>query len=306
MSCYYCYEERKDMSSEREVFCSSRDVIEFLNGYKDYLSVFIVFHGGEPLLADKKVICEILEFLDKNFINNYNIQFQTNGTLLDHEWINIFNKYSSKISLSISLDPIGDFDLRRSNSFKYRERVIENLKLINKSKIKNIGIISVAHKYNINYFEAFTNELITLGIKNLTINKYRTQNLYNDKYYISEEEYNNMLKKLIVHLIKEKIYRNINIQPIISLLSNNPNRLCTYLADTYKCKYFKVFYNKNNYRDYCNHLKDEVRSVDLKCLKCDIYNWCGSGCLAEKKDRTFCTSRRNLKLFLEEIKNENR
>lgn len=64
----------------------------------------IDLHGGEPLLLKKsrfEGICKILRsgnYLGTSLI----IACQSNGTLIDDEWINIFEKY--KINTSISLD----------------------------------------------------------------------------------------------------------------------------------------------------------------------------------------------------------
>lgn len=305
MTCKYCYEViNKDYYNE----CSSEEVIEYLKKYINYQRVFIIFHGGEPLLVDKEDITQILKFISTEFNNNYDIQFQTNGTLIDDEWIKIFKKYSNHLSISISLDPKGLEDLRICKDFDdYRKIVENNIKKLIQNNIKNIGIVSVAHKLNLEYYEDFILYLIDIGIKNLTINKYRKLgNNFDNKYYIKESEYNEKLKKLIVWYIENRFFEYIKIQPIISLLANTPNKLCIYLPDTNKCSYFKTFYNKNIFKEVCDHISDTYIVSSKKCFSCDIYNWCGGGCQVEEKNDDFCSSRKSLKKFIERIKDGNK
>lgn len=130
-------------------------------------------------------MAELLEYIFLDFNCHCHVQIQTNGTLLDDEWIEIFEKYVPKLSLSISLDPKGKLDLRGSDKMEYRQVVIDNIKkFIN--RIENIGIISVAHAYNVDDFIPFILELQELGISSLTINKYQTED-FNSDYYISEK-----------------------------------------------------------------------------------------------------------------------
>jgi uncharacterized protein len=65
--------------------------------------VQIDLHGGEPLLMPKSAFCAMIDVLVASCgIADCRISIQTNGTLLDQEWIEIFAKY--EICLSFSLD----------------------------------------------------------------------------------------------------------------------------------------------------------------------------------------------------------
>lgn len=303
MRCDYCYEHIVKDTHKSIKFTNSKDVIEYLSEFLDYKHVFIVFHGGEPLLADYDEVRECLEYIQKNFQNEYRIQFQTNGTLLNDNWVNLFRQFEPNISLSISLDPIGDKDLRKSVLFNYRNVVNLNIqKYIN--EIRNIGIISVAHRYNYKYFDIFIEELISMGIRSLTINKYRSEK--NDATYITELEYVNLLKQISLKWIQKGWYRQINIQPLNSLFSKNENKICIYLPDENKCSYFKTFYGRQDVNNYCDHVtNDKMPKIMKKCKLCDLYNFCGGGCLVETKDETFCDARRELFEFVKGVKNEN-
>lgn len=303
MKCDYCYEHITEDSHKNIYGVTGEDVIDYLRQFVEYKHVFILFHGGEPFLAKYNEVRKCLEYIKQNFKYDYKIQFQTNGTLLNDEWIYLLRQYEPNISLSISLDPRGDKDLRKSQGFEYRKIVMENLKKYSNS-INNIGIVAVAHKYNSKYFEMYIEELIKMGIKSLTINKYRGIS-EDSEPFITEQEYVELLKSVTLKWIQKGWYKKINIQPLNALFSPRKNRLCIYLSDTNKCSYFKTFYGKNEISDYCDHvIPNNFPKLDSKCLNCDIYEFCGGGCLVEFKDSTFCDARRDLCEFVRRMKNE--
>lgn len=298
MNCDYCYEHITQNKYNK--FSTANQVIKYLSNFTDYDHVFVVFHGGEPLLANKEQVKKVLSYIKYNFLKEYRIQFQTNGTLLDDEWIEIFKQYEPNISLSISLDPIGNKDLRKMKDIEYRKIVEDNIKKYCK-EIQNVGIISVAHKFNYDSFNEYIKYLINIGIKSLTINKYRSNDWNNEKY-LTEKEYVNMLKSIFMIWISNEWYKYINIQPLNSLFSPNGNKICIYLADKNKCSYFRTYYSKNKYSKYCDHIiTNSIPTVEKDCLSCSIYTKCGGGCFAEKKDNTFCEARKELFKFVEEV-----
>lgn len=294
MQCLYCYEHNfsKYNKINNLTYAKLDEVKEYLSQFKEYPYILILFHGGEPLLFGKDNLENIFYFIKNNFRNKYRIQVQTNGTLIDNDFIEIFLKYG--VEVSISLDPYGIRDLRKSENFEYRNIVINNM-LMASNRLSNIGVVSVAHKYNLNYFKEFIDELIKYNIKYLTINKIRYSEHYTN-FYITEKEYNDMLKELLLYWIKHKKYKLIDIQPFISLLTDH--KICIYSSDKNKCNYFRTFYNKEYNANYCSHIINDIPTIDNKCQKCYIYEWCGSGCLVEYKDNTFCNSRKDFKKFL--------
>lgn len=298
MRCIYCYEH---VSKQNRVglYFNIDEVKSYLNKFKIYKHVFIVFHGGEPLLSNITMIKEVLKYIFSTFNYSCSVQFQTNGTLINNEWLALFQMFKDRISLSISLDPKGDSDLRLLPGADYRTIVMQNIKN-SLQVISNVGIISVANKYNKNYFLSFIEQLIGTGIRSLTINK--CQGIDNT-YTLSEAEYVEILKKISIEWIRKRWYRVINIQPLNSLFNDN-NRLCIYLPNESKCYQFKTYYSDGFEQDYCDHIINlEDKTLYEKCNDCDIYNQCGGGCLVEQKNQAFCDARRELFLFIERLKN---
>lgn len=303
MCCEYCYEHVRQ--SNQKSFSTTTEVIEFLSHFLDYRHVLILFHGGEPLIAGYEEIKVCLQYIKAYFKYDYFIQFQTNGTLLSSKWIELLKKYLPRLSLSISLDPIGEKDLRKGKNFNYREKVLNNIRLYH-NEIENFGVISVVHRFNIDGFVDFIEELIEIGVKSLTINKYYCRSKKTEAY-ISEKEYVDFLKYITIKWINKKWYQKLNIQPLNALFSKNKNKICIYLADEKKCSYFKTFYSKNNKSEYCDHVTGGIMPRMMgDCRNCDIYSLCGGGCFQEEKDETFCTARRELFDFIVGVKNANK
>lgn len=70
----------------------------------DLKHVVIILHGGEPLMAGKKYIHDWATTAINKFKNKteLHLRLQTNGILLDSEWIDVL--YQNRIRIGISLD----------------------------------------------------------------------------------------------------------------------------------------------------------------------------------------------------------
>jgi uncharacterized protein len=65
-------------------------------------NISIVFHGGEPLLAEKDFYRVAISILRSELTGiDVDFQLQSNGTLLDEEWIELFNELGIQVGISI-------------------------------------------------------------------------------------------------------------------------------------------------------------------------------------------------------------
>lgn len=298
MNCLYCF-EKNSLFVETQGLLSADDAISYLESYKNYQNIFIVFHGGEPMIAGEEYFKKVLDFISTEFNGNVNVQIQTNGSLFKESWVSLLKPYKKILSFSFSLDPIGTKDLRYHDDCNLRTEIINNLERVN-SEFDNTGIISVMHKYNHQYFIKFIELLIDKKIKNITINKFRFNN--DSEFSITEEEYSKELINITLYWIKNKLYKKIHIQPLNALLSDK-NKICLYLNDIDKCKYFSVLEPNLQY-NHCYHIKHPVSQVNTKCKDCSISDFCGGGCLAESIDNDFCKGRFILHDFIGRLKND--
>jgi radical SAM/SPASM domain FxsB family protein len=67
--------------------------------------VDIVLHGGEPLLAGRRHLEAILAILRNGVDAEIAFELQTNGTLIDHEWLDLFERYGVRVGVSLDGPP---------------------------------------------------------------------------------------------------------------------------------------------------------------------------------------------------------
>ena len=154
LNCSYCYYfNGVDSSFKSMPPRITQNVVDeicsFLSkGIKDLSlkKIIIGFHGGEPLLLGKKefvLVCtKFIEELSPLCKLEFNIQ--TNGTLIDIEWIKIFQKFHIDVGLSID-GPQEYHDQYRVDHFgngSYN-RILKNIDLLNKNFSQGFGALSV-------------------------------------------------------------------------------------------------------------------------------------------------------------------
>lgn len=112
--------------------------------------VILTFHGGEPLLMKKERFESMCSSLTKklNGLCEVSLVLQSNGLLIDEDWIKIFSRF--KIGVGISLDGTKDYnDLNRidfSGKGTY-DGVIRGMQLLRKAEeqgiIPDFGVLTV-------------------------------------------------------------------------------------------------------------------------------------------------------------------
>lgn len=153
LNCSYCYFfNGKDPSyKERPAIIAQNNIkklIDFLIKGIDDLSltkIVIGFHGGEPLIFKKTSFNQLCVALKENLGQKIVLSFslQTNGLLIDHEWLEIFQKH--KIDIGISIDGPKDFHDKYRVDHKGRgsyDRLIHKINMMNEKNIR-FGVLSV-------------------------------------------------------------------------------------------------------------------------------------------------------------------
>lgn len=302
MRCSYCYSHVSSLRNPLTKRTSVDSTICYLSQFTQHDCLFIVFHGGEPLLTPIDDVKAILKFIFTSFEHHPNVQFQTNGTLLNSQWLRLFHEYQPHISLSFSIDPIGQNDLRFHKSLMIRNKVLANIAESNQY-VPNVGVVAVAHRYNKDAFIPFIDELIELQVGGLTISKLSDPKRNLGDAYLSESEYVEVLLQTGMHWIAKKRYIHIRLQPFSSLLSKGGSRICKYLANNQKCSLFRTYQSDKIQSNFCDHVQDgQLPICPDQCKLCDIYQDCGGGCLLEEKDADFCESRHRLFSVINSIK----
>ncbi|MER7464241.1 radical SAM protein [Streptomyces sp. NPDC097981] len=100
IDCLYCYEKRKEAPGGARVSADQiRRLADIFKGRK----LAVELHGGEPLTAGREHIGEILSEL-AGMPQVVRVSLQTNGVLLDADWLDMFDTLCPDLRIGISLD----------------------------------------------------------------------------------------------------------------------------------------------------------------------------------------------------------
>ena len=149
LACSYCSVEGKETHSRMSLKTVDRllsSVTEFCGTGR---TIYLIWHGGEPLLMSPEFYDHIgrstLEYKDYKIIN----AVQTNATLLNNEFIDIFVKYGFRVSISLDGPAeLHDMSRRDRQGDPTFERVMESVAAL-KSRQVPIGAITVLNKLNV-------------------------------------------------------------------------------------------------------------------------------------------------------------
>lgn len=249
--------------------------------------VMFVLHGGEPLTAAPEVLFRIIDLCEDHFHGKSRVQVQTNGVLLADGISRAL--FARRCGFSVSLDPdLGNRRYDQGTRATVKGNICRLLRLG-----ADVGVVSVAHAYNLEGYSDMLHELCDMGVAAWTINRVRCDRGMG--FYVSEMDYVKLLLSVMRKWIGERLFRSIRILPILDLLtSRDGNHCCRYSSCQSKCSSFFVFDGAKVLK-HCEHLPEHVNLPDKRCLCCSDYDFCGGGCPAEVRDDSFCEARRLLK-----------
>lgn len=152
LNCKYCYQHTKPKQEviSTDTFCRIIDRIceqRILSGKIDEL-LTLNFHGGECTLVGKEKFKAFAEYATKTFSNNgllFKLGLQTNGSLLDDEWLDIFRYYN--MSLGVSFDGLYEPECQRTSD-SLRKKIYHNIVAAKKKGVQ-VGVLSVITSSNI-------------------------------------------------------------------------------------------------------------------------------------------------------------
>nr|WP_227457249.1 radical SAM protein [Micromonospora purpureochromogenes] len=100
IDCLYCYEKRKEAPGGARIDAGKvRRLTELFSGRP----LAVELHGGEPLTAGRDHVAEVLRELAAQ-PSVVRVSMQTNGVLLDEQWLDLFDALYPALQIGISLD----------------------------------------------------------------------------------------------------------------------------------------------------------------------------------------------------------
>lgn len=265
---------------------------------KSYQIIKLTFHGGEPTLAGKKYYQQIFDYesiLEKKYGTSFHHIFQTNGFLLDDEFIEMLILKNTLISISFD-GPHND--ILRSNSEDIYKiiKTIQNkngrLRVFCVETAKSTGSLFETYKWfnknNINYKilpiqpRGFgENDLNLILNPNSYINE--LMDLY--EYWLTDQNNSIIFYTFeeFLRLNESNIFKDFWFDRKLSLNSDGkfypfgrPYDANFCLGNPFSVKDINECFSTEKYIELKKILKSKI---DATCPKCKAYSICGGTCL---------------------------
>ena len=127
LRCKYCFYQHTDYSTEKMSVETLKNFCDI--SFSHFKQIMIIWHGGEPTVVGKDALKECIEIVKRKCkehgVENIQQNIQTNGTLLDDEFVKYLK--GANVLTGISYDGLENDYLRKST-----EKVLETIRLIKK------------------------------------------------------------------------------------------------------------------------------------------------------------------------------
>ncbi len=278
LRCKYCF--YNDLSSSREMPTRGnmsegtlKSVLKKAFEFAGKDRVMLSFQGGEPLLVGKQFFLKMHSLVRELNVHRapVSIGIQTNGTLIDEEWCNIFRRGGYLVGLSLDGDKIANQNRIDAQGEQTFERVLKSAKLLQKNKVDfNILIVltkSVARRISEIYAffkkQGFRHLQFIPMLKPLRflpdgmVDESKNTAPFpseQEDFCLSREDYSYFLKTCFAHYLKDFVGGNyVSIRQF----------------DNYVCLANGKFAEQCGMSGHCNH--QFVIEGDGKVYPCDFY-----------------------------------
>lgn len=318
LRCKYCYINGGDNKNAMSLNTAINVVKKFSNSYNNGI-VHLLFHGGEPMLM-YPVMQSVVEYIEKNNINNLRLYIQTNGMNINED-VAVFLK-NKNIHPCISIDGFTPETnaTRISPVFNCEDttrKILQGLDCL-LSCGNDVSTICVLSKINVEYVKEYLNECANRGISLISMNPIIKlgRSLLNENLLLSNSQIIEAYIKVIEQLNKllsegkEIMERNVYYY-CRRFFTKRPEYVCMNTpcgagscvfvikcnGDIYPCSDFS--FNSNlrlgNVNNKTLFSVEKDQSIDLlyslyndrlehnvQCRMCSIKDRCPSGCSARK------------------------
>lgn len=155
LDCVYCYneDERKPRMSAALAARVVDETISFAASERPDCEVDFIWHGGEPLVVGKEFYRDVVATQSRCLAKFPNTRVentvQTNGTLIDEEWVDLFAENNFRVSISIDgpkeINDRTRISKNKSGSF---DRILAGIEHLRRKAIP-FGVCVVLSKRNI-------------------------------------------------------------------------------------------------------------------------------------------------------------
>ncbi|MCR4342309.1 MAG: radical SAM protein [Patescibacteria group bacterium] len=337
LRCGYCFYNDKDQSTHSimDFELLEKFLSEYILLFNENLS--FIWHGGEPLLAGIPFFEEAVRIQSSNTRNGQKVQnfIQTNATLINDEWAELFKKYQFRVGISLDGNKESHDRFRKNNNDKGTfSSVMRGLEIIRKHGIKP-GFIQTITSSSLSStkenFHFFADEL---GIKKWGTNVYldlEQNGLKSNSHGLTNKQLTRFLKEQI-NLWLDKDDPNLALREIenfIAVIFGKKSSGCSFNGS---CSgYFCLEYDGRIYpcdrssgqpnfllgdisrsslldilngSERMNYAKG-VNDLHQDCIMCKWEKACHNGCTMHRKGGVkgkyyYCETRKEIFTYLED------
>jgi len=156
LACKYCYNDdvRDPIMREETLRRTIEQTFTYVRKFEGNRLVSFIWHGGEPMIAGRSFFEKVLEFQARygTYVKCENM-IQTNGTLINEKWIELFKLANFSVSISIDgpSSMHNEFRVDRRGRGSY-DKVLTAINAVKEAKIP-FGVCVVISRANIERVE---------------------------------------------------------------------------------------------------------------------------------------------------------
>lgn len=338
LRCDYCFYRYIDQGIKPTSMMSDdileKIVIELLNLNQDKCT--FLWHGGEPLLSGINFFKKVIKFQRKHGHRNVVIKnnIQTNGTLINEEFVKFFKKNNFKVGISLDgPEHIHDYYRKDARGYGSFDKIVKNIRLCQKEGI-SISVVAAVTDYSVKFPDEIYNFFLSFGIKRFALNPVFELNKEGSicNFSVKDKNFAKFLEKIFNLWIRDDD-PEINIrqltEPFLGILGGKSSACiysgeCSRFLDIYpngdvkQChsfigesaclgnileKSFSEIIDGNSYHKF----SQRVQIFSQECLECRWFSICHGGCAdyrnlkgtKEDSKYIYCGSRKRIFGLLE-------
>ncbi len=315
LKCKYCFYNKISQKREVEDFGylsekTYKNIIDKAFSIKGIKNINFSFQGGEPLLWGSENFSNFIDYVnEKKNKEIVNYAIQTNGLLIDYNYIDIFKK--NNILIGISLDgakEVHDFERIDLANKGTHSKVIKKIELLKSNKVA-FNILSVVTAKNVNNIEKTYEYIKSLGVYHMQFIPYINLSEKRDERNLSKKQFhfylNRTYKLWKKDFNKKRVYLRY-FDNLLRVLYNQNQELCQnrigcslqYVieanGEVFPCDFYttqKDSLGNINEMDFKSlfytpkaqsFIKDSYK-ISNKCRTCKFLSFCGGGCKVQSK-----------------------
>ena len=338
LKCTYCYQDDRNLSKIKKMDLQLiekiiSDYFSYADKYAQDNSLYIAWHGGEPLITGRDYFYQVMQ-IQKKFTDKKHIilnSVQTNGTLIDDKMAGFLksNSFTVGVSLDGTKEIHDNYRIYRNGKGSFEE-VMRGIQKLVKNQVP-VSAISVISKKSLKHIKDIYNMFKTLCIievdfvpsflqespDNLSIQEYTDFMIELFDLYYSDKDRNFGIR-FIDDLLRLIAYRKTE-SPVsigcelagrcgenLSILSNGDVYPCDCLSSidplcigNIKTMTFEEIISSNLFKTFQN----KVNIIPEECNDCKFFSICKAGCFNRRiktleaksfvKD-IYCEARKNI------------